>query len=406
MRRTLYALVCMACIVLCASCVVPKKALSPVFDRSQSLYVDTEHNDIRHVLPVLADRAREHALLIAQFPMAAWFTRGTPDEVREQVNALVNSADAHQQLPVLVAYNLPFRDCQQYSSGGAADSTAYRVWIDGFAAGIGNRRAIVILEPDGLGIIPHYTDLQGNAEWCQPQELDANNAANERFAQLRYAVEKLTALPNAFVYLDGTHSQWLPVGDSAYRLSQAGVEFARGFFLNVSNYHPTADQVRYGEWVAKCIYYAAQASSGHNSQRFAECASYLPTRDEGSAEATDAWYRRNIHMSRAARSLKNFVIDTSRNGRGGWRATEGRYSDPQAWCNPPGRGLGERPTLQTGHLLVDAKLWIKIPGESDGQCMRGEPGTVDPEWRIPNPPAGKWFKEQAAELIELAVPPL
>ena len=64
-------------------------------------------------------------------------------------------------MPVLVAYNLPFRDCAQYSAGGALDTAEYEAWIDGFAAGIGDRPATVILEPDGLGIIPHYTTFDG-----------------------------------------------------------------------------------------------------------------------------------------------------------------------------------------------------------------------------------------------------
>ena len=90
-------------------------------------------------------------------------------------------------MPVLVAYNLPFRDCAQYSAGGAADTAAYKAWIDGFAAGIGDRAATVILEPDGLGIIPHYTTLDGNVEWCQPAEVAPATAASRslRPAELR-----------------------------------------------------------------------------------------------------------------------------------------------------------------------------------------------------------------------------
>ncbi|MFD5102266.1 glycoside hydrolase family 6 protein [Streptomyces albidochromogenes] len=65
----------------------------------------------------------------------------------------------------------------------------------------------------------------------------------------------------------------------------------------------------------------------------------------------------------------------------------GRWLSPEDedWCNPPGRGLSNRPTTATGDPLHDAKLWIKIPGESDGLCLRGtsgpenlERGTVDP----------------------------
>ena len=76
-------------------------------------------------------------------------------------------------MPVLVAYNIPFRDCAQFSAGGATSTDEYLAWIDGFAAGIGHERAIVILEPDGLGIIPFYRQFgTGSLEWCQPPEAD------------------------------------------------------------------------------------------------------------------------------------------------------------------------------------------------------------------------------------------
>jgi endoglucanase len=83
---------------------------------------------------------------------------------------------------------------------------------------------VVILEPDGLGIIPYYTDINGNLEWCQPAEADPETAAAERFFMLNYAVDALKAQPKVSVYPDGTHSSWLGVGDAAHRLRQAGVD--------------------------------------------------------------------------------------------------------------------------------------------------------------------------------------
>ncbi len=64
------------------------------------------------------------------------------------------SQQAGDAVPVLVAYNVPGRDCAQYSAGGAATGDVYRAWIEAFAAGIGDHRAIVILEPDGLALQP------------------------------------------------------------------------------------------------------------------------------------------------------------------------------------------------------------------------------------------------------------
>ena len=85
-----------------------------------------------------------------------------------------------------------------------------------------------MLEPDGLGIIPWYTNIEGTLEWCRPAEADPATAATERFAMLNYAVDRLTALPNTSVYLDGTHSGWLNVGDITDRLLRAGVERRTG----------------------------------------------------------------------------------------------------------------------------------------------------------------------------------
>src|SRR5687767_3207525 len=119
----------------------------------------------------LAGQARADAQLLGSIPSADWFTTGTPAEVQEAVDDVVSAAAVQGRMPVLVAYNLPFRDCAQYSAGGALDTAAYQAWIDGFVAGIGDRPATVILEPDGLGIIPHYVTLDGVAEWCQPAEV-------------------------------------------------------------------------------------------------------------------------------------------------------------------------------------------------------------------------------------------
>jgi endoglucanase len=103
----------------------------------------------------------------------------------------------------------------------------------------------------------------------------------------------------------------------------------------------------------------------------------------------------------------HFVIDTSRNGQGPWQPPA--YPDPQDWCNPPDRGLGLRPTADTGIALLDAYLWVKIPGESDGECTRGlgpAGETVDPEWGLIDPRAGHWFPEMALQLAQNANPPL
>jgi endoglucanase len=388
-------------------------AANDVLNSARPLYVNRYSEVVQRASYELRGPDRDVALSVAGNPIAAWFTSGTPQEVQAKVAKLVADAAAEKKVPMLVAYNVPFRDCSQFSAGGAANTVEYKAWIDGFSAGIGNRSAVVILEPDGLGIIPHYIDINGSREWCQPAELDPATAASDRFEQMNYAVDKLTSLPNTAVYLDGTHSSWLGVGDVANRLMRAGVQRADGFFVNVSNYELTSHLEKYGTWIAKCIHYGTNtAEGGWRVGHFEWCASqYFPATqsDFSTWGLTDQWYADNVDNAAnppTPQSLKHFVIDTSRNGKGPWTPPAAIYTDAQVWCNPPGRGLGDLPTTTTGNDLLDAKLWIKVPGESDGGCTRGASGPADPERGMIDPPAGAWFKEQAAELVMLAQPAL
>lgn len=355
-----------------------------------------------------------------QAPQAVWFTKGTPKTVMQDVRNTVSRAADKGTVPVLVAYNIPFRDCAQYSAGGATNAVEYEAWIDGFAAGIGKNKAVVILEPDGLGIIPWYKQFQGlpaqagDYEWCRPAEADPATAAADRFAMLNYAVDALKAHPNVNVYLDATHSGWLGSGDAAHRLAQAGVERADGFFLNVSNYVLNERLEKYGTWVSKCLAFSTNPASW-GKDRFNWCASqYYPASpgDFSTWSLTDKWYTDNVESQSwwySESVLKHFVIDTSRNGQGPWTPPAGAYPDPMDWCNPPDRGLGYLPTANTGVALIDAYLWIKLPGESDGECTRGlgpAGATVDPEWGLVDPAAGTWFPEMALDLVHNANPPL
>ena len=135
--------------------------------------------------------------------------------------------------------------------------------------------------------------------------------------------------------------------------------------------------------------------------------------------------------------LPHFVVDTGRNAYGSLdvaRYREPPYLQPEsviqgltvgAWCNPPGMGLGLRPTADTGVPLLDAYLWIKTVGESDGSCDisggarawdygKYNPWGIsgdgqehfDPLWGMIDPAAGTWFPGNALELALRAAPPL
>lgn len=154
----------------------------------------------------------------------------------------------------------------------------------------------------------------------------------ERYALLREAVSLLKGAGGA-VYIDAGNARWVSAEVMAGRLRNAGVGEADGFSLNVSNFISTSANVSFGEALSNKL------------------------------------------------SGKHFIIDTSRNGAGGLASGE--------WCNPAGQALGHAPTTRTGHRLVDAFLWIKYPGESDGPCNGG-------------PSAGQWWAEYALGLAQRA----
>ncbi|NEA53989.1 glycoside hydrolase family 6 protein [Streptomyces sp. SID13666] len=318
---------------------------------------------------------------LASWPVAQWFNgTSTPQQTTADMAKLQAKAALQGQVPVAVAYNVPGRDCSQYSAGGASNSTEYAAWIDALARGIGSHRTVVILEPDGLALSPAYCG--GTAA----QQTD-------RIAEIRAAVQRLERQSGAVVYLDAGHSAWQNVGVMAGLLVEGGIAQAQGFFLNVSNYQTDADLIRYGTQVAQCTWYLRNVPGATGG----DCANqYWPAAD------ADAWYASHVP---AAAVLPHFVIDSSRNGQGPWTPTAD-YSDPQTWCNPPGRGLGTRPTSNTGVPLLDAFLWIKVPGESDGSCTRGTSGTTDPEYGITDPAAGVWWADQAHGLTNRALPAL
>ncbi|MFE7775985.1 glycoside hydrolase family 6 protein [Streptomyces sp. NPDC057445] len=265
-------------------------------------WVRANRNDPRR--PLIESR-------IAAQPAAVWFAVHNPGEVTGQVRAVTSGAAAAGRVPVLVPYAIPGRDCGGASQGGAPDLASYDRWVEEFAAGLGGDPVIVVLEPDSIS---------------QSDCLSAGVRA-ARFASLARAGRTLKAAnPQAKVYFDAGHSGWNPAGKQAALLRAAGAATASdGVFTNVSNFHRTADEVRYARQVLAAL---------------------------GGPEPLGA------------------VIDTSRNGNGAPAAGE--------WCDPPGRAIGRAPTAETGEAGIDAYLWVKLPGESDG--CKGAAGSFTPDY--------------------------
>ena len=167
----------------------------------------------------------------------------------------------------------------------------------------------------------------------QSSALSANQRS-DRVASMREAVEILKTESSAIVMLDIGHSNWLSIDEAVKLLQEAGIDQADGFSLNVSNFRTTEELIKFGEAVSSQL--------------------------DG----------------------KPYVIDTSRNGAG--------PSPDNEWCNPTGVGLGEAPSTTIDYVdapHLAAQLWVKPPGESDGDC-RG------------NLPAGQFSVQLAKELYE------
>ena len=386
-------------------------------DPNTQFYVPKpNHGAIEQIADLTSSGDKENAKLIKEMigtPQAVWFTSGTPKTVQQNVRNTVQRATDKGKVPVLVIYNVPGRDCSQYSAGGAATGDAYKAWIDGFVAGLGNYKAVVILEPDGLALTP--TDC-------------GQSDTYDRVSLINYASHALLKDSNAAIYLDAGHSAWHSVGDIAARLVDGGVQDVQGFFQNASNYQFTTNSVQYGTWISNCIAYATTVAPGD----FGGCpnqywnggpaSGWVGTDMDGYQEWRNEPYSGNPADLKwntvginsrydlilgSTEPTTNFVIDTSRNGVGPWQPPANHPAgDPQDWCNPPDRGLGYRPTANTGQTLVDAYLWVKIPGESDGQCYRWTSGPLDPVRGIQDPPAGQWFPNMALELAQNANPSL
>lgn len=184
----------------------------------------------------------------------------------------------------------------------------------------------------GIGSRPALVVLEPDAVGHQDCMTPAQVA--ERNGMLRNAIAQFNAkAPNTWVYLDAGNPGWLNAGTAAKRLADAGLSGAHGFSLNVSNFYTTGQNTTYGNAVNAAL----KSSYGYS---------------------------------------KAYVVDTSRNGNG----SNGE------WCNPAGRKIGT-PTTRTGGG-PEMLLWIKAPGESDGNCGTGSGSS-----------AGQFLPEVAYKMI-------
>lgn len=270
-------------------------------------------------------RAADAAALrrIADQPSAHWLT-GSGSDVAV-VRRLTSSAAAQRQAALLVLYALPHRDaCGGYSNGGVASGELYLRYVLQIADAL-QGPAVFIVEPDGVADLAHGCLSKADAD--------------QRYVLLSQALQLLGRNRQVkALYLDAGNPDWFADPTVLVApLHRAGVHIAGGLAVNTSNFVRT--------------------------------------------DLAASWSQRLVQALGDSGGPLGVVIDTSRNGNGPY---QGPLAQP--WCNPPGRALGLSPTTATKLPGIDAFVWAKPPGESDGECSRG------------NPPAGSFWPAYALGL--------
>jgi hypothetical protein len=315
------------------------------------------------------------------------------------------------ELLLLVALGYLLLRAQAPGHGPAASrrlesgERTYEKWVNGFASGLGDRPAVVILEPDALA------QLNNCSNHAQRQA---------RLQMLSYAVKTLQTKSDQ-VYLDAGHLNWVPASQMAGRLRAADVARAYGFALNVSNFDTTDREIGYATKLNRHLGVAKRfvidtsrngksSAAGPVHLAAGSISLALPGAGRGALASrlfidpdslAANWVRahpgdpqvRQIRRRIANQptamwfgawsgditaAVSGLTIAASRNhkvpvlvaydiphlGCGG-SASRGA----KQWCNPPGRQLGSVPQVLDDR--GDMGLWIKAPGESDGDCGIG-----------------------------------
>ncbi|WP_026179223.1 glycoside hydrolase family 6 protein [Streptomyces hokutonensis] len=362
--------------------------------------------------------------------------------LRAHLDAALAQKGSGEEVVQLVVYDLPGRDCAALASNGELGPTEIgryeSEFIDPIAAILADSkyaslRIVTTIEIDSL---PNLVTNTGSKATATPQ-CDTMLANGNYVKGVGYALNKLGAIPNVYNYIDAGHHGWLGWDDNfapsanlfyqAANAEGATVNDVAGFITNTANYSALKENnftindsvngvsVRQSKWV--------------DWNRYVDELSY--------AQAF-----RNQLVSVGFNSGIGMLIDTSRNGWGGSARPTGpgattsvdtyvdggRYDrriQVGNWCNQSGAGVGERPQAApaTG---IDAYVWMKPPGESDGSSTaiandegKGFDRMCDPTYTgnarngnnmsgaLPNAPlSGHWFSAQFQQLMANAYPPL
>ncbi|WP_329332758.1 glycoside hydrolase family 6 protein [Streptomyces sp. NBC_00663] len=386
---------------------------------------------------------------IANQPTGVWLDRvaaingaGGKMGLRAHLDEALKQKGSGELAVQLVIYDLPGRDCAALASNGEfgpTDIDKYKTqYIDPIAAILADSKyaSLRIVTTVELDSLPNLVTNVSPRNTATPN-CDTMKANGNYIKGVGYALNKLGDVPNVYNYVDAGHHGWLGWDDNfsttvqtikqAATAEGATVNDVHGFITNTANYSALKEP-----------YYTINDSVNGTSVRESKWVDWNRYVDELSyAQAF-----RQEAVSQGFPSGVGMLIDTSRNGWGGSARPTGpgaktdvntyvdgsridRRLNTGNWCNQSGAGLGERPQASPA-AGIDAYVWIKPPGESDGASSaipndegKGFDQMCDPTYTgnprnnnhmsgaLPNAPlSGHWFSAQFQQLMQNAYPPL
>jgi len=392
----------------------------------------------------------------------------------QHIAAAASQANGAEIVVQLVIYDLPDRDCAALASNGelsiaggdtVTGPTGAKETLTGtglqeyetdyitpiyqaLAAAPSNIRFVLVVEDDSLPNIVTNTGYSFSIANCvaanDGESYPTYSMSGVYVEAIQYALNTFHQLPNVYNYLDIGHHGWLgwtegaglafPFYADVVKGTTAGFPSVDGIITNTANYGPTKEP-----------YMTATESIGGSPVDSATFYSYDPEIDE--ADYVNEFY---TGLTGAGfPSTLGFLIDTSRNGWGGSLRPTGpststsvntfvdatkidERDDMGQWCNQENQGIGSFPTVNPGGATnLEAYVWVKPPGESDGDYPNGDTNPAhlalgashgdencDPAHdntlangdavnSIPNsPPAGDFWLTEFLQDVQNAYPPI
>jgi cellulase/cellobiase CelA1 len=392
----------------------------------------------------------------------------------QHIAAAATQANGSPIVVQLVIYDLPDRDCAALASNGelsiaggdtVTGPTGAKETLTGtglqeyendyitpifeaLSAAPSNVRFVLVVEDDSLPNIVTNTGYSFSIANCVAanggESYPTYSTTGVYVQAIQYALNQFHSLPNVYNYLDIGHHGWLgwtegaglafPFYATVVKGTTAGFASLDGIITNTANYGPTKEP-----------YMTATESIGGTPVDNATFYSFNPEIDE--ADYAQEFYTGLTGVGFS--SSIGFIIDTSRNGWGGPLRPTGpststvlntfvdatkidERDDMGQWCNQENQGIGAFPTVNPGGATnLIAYVWVKPPGESDGDYPNGDTNAAhlalgashgdencDPAHgntlangmavnSIPNsPPAGTFWLTEFLQDVENAFPPI